>query len=56
MNMNVPHIGPRRGSMRTRYFGKLEGIDEELKERFITMARSSGVSVVELMGGWSATK
>lgn len=49
MNMNVPHIGPRGGSMRTRYFGKLEGINEELKERFITMARSSGVSVVELL-------
>jgi ubiquinone/menaquinone biosynthesis C-methylase UbiE len=45
MDIDVPHKGNRGGSMRKRYFGLLEGIDPEIKEKAILMASSSGESV-----------
>lgn len=44
MDMDVPHKGVRGGSMRKRYFGQLEGIDPELKERVSLTASTAGMS------------
>lgn len=45
MNMDIPHIGPRGGCMRTRYFGKLEGVTEETQRFVIEDAKRKGVSI-----------
>jgi ubiquinone/menaquinone biosynthesis C-methylase UbiE len=45
MNMDVPHIGPRGGCMRTRYFGQLEGVSEESKKFIIEDAKEKGISI-----------
>lgn len=44
MDIDVPHEGSRGGSIRTRYFGQLEGIDPELKEKAGLAASTAGVS------------
>lgn len=45
--MDVPHIGKRGGggSMRTRYFGKLEGVKEETLNFAIEEASRQGMSI-----------
>lgn len=45
MNIDVQHKGSRGGTMRTRYFGQLEGIDPKLKAAVIDAAASQGESV-----------
>ena len=45
MNIDVPHKGGRGGSIRTRYFGQLEGVDPKLKAAVIEAAASKGESV-----------
>jgi SAM-dependent methyltransferase len=45
MNMDVPHKGRRGGTMRTRYFGQLEGVTEESKRFVLEDAERRGVSV-----------
>jgi SAM-dependent methyltransferase len=45
MNMDVPHKGGRGGSMRTRYFGQLEGVSEDSKRFVLTDAKRQGISV-----------
>lgn len=45
MNMDVPHIGARGGSMRTRYFGRLEGVTESSKSFVKEEARRRGMSI-----------
>lgn len=45
MNMDVPHIGPRGGSMRTRYFGQLEGVSAASKCYVIEDAKKRQISV-----------
>jgi SAM-dependent methyltransferase len=47
MNPDVKHIGPRGGTMRTRYSGRLEGVTEESKAYAIEAAKISGVSIHE---------
>ena len=47
VDLDVPHIGPRGGSIRTRYFGNLEGVDPELAEVVRNKARIEGISMVE---------
>ena len=47
MNMNVPHRGKRGGSMLKRYYGKIDGIDPELKERVELEAMMAGLSINE---------
>lgn len=47
MNIDVPHKGPRGGTMRTRYFGQLEGISPSLKAKVIDQAKSRNMSVHE---------
>jgi SAM-dependent methyltransferase len=47
MNPDIPHIGKRGGSMRTRYYGQLEGVTEEAKTIAIEAAAKDGVSIHE---------
>lgn len=45
MNMDIPHKGHRGGSMRTRYFGLLEGVTEESKKFVLEDSKRMGISV-----------
>lgn len=47
LNIDVPHVGTRGGSIRKRYFGQLEGVDPELRDRIYAEAERAGVSRVE---------
>lgn len=47
ININVPHVGKRGGSIRTRYFGQLEGINPDLRDLIYIEAERLGVSRVE---------
>jgi ubiquinone/menaquinone biosynthesis C-methylase UbiE len=47
MNIDVPHKGRRGGSMRTRYFGQLEGVTEESKRFVLEDAKLKGISVYD---------
>lgn len=47
MNIDVPHKGHRGGSMRTRYFGQLEGVSEESKKFVLEDAKRRGISVYD---------
>ena len=47
MNMDVPHKGPRGGSMRTRYLGQLEGVSEKSKRFVLEEAERMGISVYD---------
>ncbi len=49
INMDIPHIGRRGGSIRTRYFGQLEGIDPFLRDRIYSDAEKLGISRVEYL-------
>jgi len=49
VNIDVPHLGVRGGSIRKRYFGQLEGIDPGLKDRIYAEAKKLGVSRVEYL-------
>ena len=44
INPEIEHKSPRGGSMRKRYFGKIDGIDEELREKLIKFAKTKGIS------------
>jgi ubiquinone/menaquinone biosynthesis C-methylase UbiE/uncharacterized protein YbaR (Trm112 family) len=45
LNLDLQHEGRRGGSMRTRYFGQLEGVTLEAKKLAIEAARKKGVSL-----------
>ena len=47
VNIDVKHIGPRGGSIRSRYFGMLEGIDPDLAAQIPNAANANGLSVYE---------
>lgn len=47
LNLDLPHQGWRGGSMRSRYFGQVEGITPEAKAMIREAAASAGVSVHE---------
>jgi ubiquinone/menaquinone biosynthesis C-methylase UbiE len=47
INLDLPHKGWRGGTMRTRYYGRLEGVTPETKEMAIRAAKKQGVSVHE---------
>jgi ubiquinone/menaquinone biosynthesis C-methylase UbiE len=49
VNIDIPHIGKRGGSIRTRYFGQLEGIDPALRDRAYAEAERLGISRVEYL-------
>ncbi len=41
----MPHKGWREGAMRTRYYGRLEGVMPEVRKMVIAAARARGVSL-----------
>jgi ubiquinone/menaquinone biosynthesis C-methylase UbiE len=45
VNLDLPHKGRRGGTLRTRYFGQLEGVTLEAKQAAIEAARKKGVSL-----------
>jgi ubiquinone/menaquinone biosynthesis C-methylase UbiE len=47
VDMDLPHQGWRGGTMRTRYYGRLEGVTPEAREMAIEAAKARGVSVHE---------
>lgn len=47
VDIDLPHKGWRGGTIRTRYFGRLEGVTPEARELAIQAAKASGVSVHE---------
>lgn len=51
VNIDVPHIGSRGGSIRSRYFGQLEGIDPALRDRVYAEAEKQGISRVAYLEG-----
>lgn len=49
VNLDVPHVGRRGGSIRTRYFGRMEGVDPSLRDLAYEEAARRGVSRVEFL-------
>lgn len=49
INIDVPHVGKRGGSIRTRYFGQMEGVDPALRDRIHAAAERQGMSRVEFL-------
>ena len=49
INLDVKHLGRRGGSLRSRYYGELEGIDPLLKRSLYELAEKLGLSRVELL-------
>ncbi len=47
VNLDLPHKGRRGGTLRTRYFGQLEGVTLEAKKAAIEAAKRKGVSLHE---------
>lgn len=47
VDMDLPHKGWRGGTMRTRYYGRLEGVTTDARELAIKAARARGMSVHE---------
>jgi hypothetical protein len=47
LDLDLPHQGWRGGTMRSRYFGQLEGVTPEAKALARQAAAKSGVSVHE---------
>ena len=45
LNLDLPHHGWRGGTMRTRYFGRLEGVTPEAKALATDAAAKAGISV-----------
>ena len=45
----MKHQGLRGGSLRTRYYGQLEGVAPDLKEKIYQLAKDEGISRVELL-------
>jgi ubiquinone/menaquinone biosynthesis C-methylase UbiE len=45
INMDVEHIGPRGGTMRTRFYGQLEGVSEKYKTYVLKEARKNDMSI-----------
>jgi ubiquinone/menaquinone biosynthesis C-methylase UbiE len=46
LDMDIVHLGKRGGSLRTRYFGQLEGVDPVLRDRVYAAAERLGMSRV----------
>lgn len=49
VDLDIPHIGTRGGSARTRYFGKIEGVTEKTKLNLAAAAKRRGISVHDLL-------
>lgn len=44
-NLDVEHVGPRGGTIRTRYYGNLEGVTDDVKKLAIKKASSKNLSL-----------
>lgn len=51
VDIDVPHIGYRGGSVRKRYFGVLEGIEESLRSALYEKAKANQTSVSDIVEG-----
>ena len=49
INIDVPHMGKRGGSIRSRYFGELEGVNPDLRDKVYAAAAKQGMSRVEYL-------
>jgi ubiquinone/menaquinone biosynthesis C-methylase UbiE len=49
VNIDVPHLGKRGGTIRSRFFGQLEGVDPTLRERVYQEAERRGMSRVAFL-------
>lgn len=49
LNIDVRHAGKRGGSIRTRYFGEIEGVDPALRDRIYDEAERLGLSRVDYL-------
>jgi len=47
VDMDLPHQGWRGGTLRTRYYGRLEGVTPQARELAVKAASAKGVSVHE---------
>ncbi len=47
MNIDLPHKGKRGGNMRSRYYGQLEGVTPEIKDKVIKASAAEGISIHE---------
>ncbi|QNB14542.1 methyltransferase domain-containing protein [Paraburkholderia tropica] len=47
INPDIQHVGRRGGSMRSRYFGQLEGVDPGLKDQVLRAAADKKMSVAD---------
>lgn len=47
VDIDLPHKGWRGGTMRTRYYGRMEGVTPEAKQMAIEAAKATGLSVHE---------
>jgi SAM-dependent methyltransferase len=45
LNLDLPHKGRRGGTLRSRYYGQLEGVSPEAKEMAIRAAEARGISL-----------
>lgn len=48
-NIDIPHLGRRGGSIRTRHYGQLEGINPKLKDRLYKYLQNKNISRVEFL-------
>ncbi len=49
IDIDVPHLGTRGGTIRSRYAGKLEGVDPDLRDRLYAQAKAEGISRVQFI-------
>ncbi len=49
VDIDVPHLGNRGGTIRSRYFGRLEGVDPALRDRIYQEAERRGMSRVAFL-------
>lgn len=49
IDIDVPHVGTRGGSIRSRYFGRMEGVDPALRDRVYQEAEKRGMSRVAFL-------
>jgi len=49
INIDVPHMGKRGGTIRSRYLGQLEGVDPTLRDKVYAAAEKQGISRVEYL-------
>ena len=48
-NIDIPHLGRRGGTIRTRHYGKLEGINPKLRDRFYEKASAKKIGRVNYL-------